>query len=61
MAEEHDVGEDNSIKVEKLLYDKKSAASALSISSRSVDYYIAARILRTRRVGRRVMIPASEL
>lgn len=45
----------------KLLYDRKGAAFALSISRRSVDYYIAAGELGTRRVGRRVMIPHSEL
>lgn len=47
--------------VEKLLYDRLSAAAALSISPRSVDYLIANRRLGTRRIGKRVLIPAAEL
>lgn len=46
---------------EKLLYDRRSAAAALSISIRSLDYYIARGELRTIRIGRKVLIPASEL
>ena len=47
--------------VEKILYDRRSAAEALSLSVRSIDYYISQRELMTRRVGKKVMIPASEL
>ena len=48
-------------RVEKLLYDRKSAAHALSISVRSVDYLLSRRAFRTRRIGKKVLIPASEL
>ena len=48
-------------RVEKLLYDRKSAAHALSISVRSVDYLLSRRTFRTRRIGKKVLIPASEL
>lgn len=47
--------------VEKFLYDRKSAAAALSISVRSLDYLLANKALRTRRIGRKVLIPAGEL
>ena len=45
----------------KLLFDRRSAAATLSISVRSPDYYIARRELRIIRMGRKVLIPASEL
>jgi hypothetical protein len=48
-------------RVEKLLYDRKSAAYALSISVRSVDYLLSQRAFRTRKIGKKVLIPASEL
>jgi hypothetical protein len=47
--------------VEKILYDRKSAACALSISVRSLDYVLAARQLETVKIGKKVLIPASEL
>jgi len=47
--------------VQKLLYDRRSAAAALSISIRTLDYFIAHRELRTIRIGRKVLIPSSEL
>ena len=47
--------------VEKLLYTRADAACMLSISERSLDYLIASKELNTRRVGRRVLIPRSEL
>ena len=47
--------------VEKLLYDRKSAAVALSMSIRSVDYLLANKQLKFRRIGKKVLIPASEL
>jgi excisionase family DNA binding protein len=48
-------------KVEKLLYDRESAAFAISMSIRTVDYLIANKKLRTVRIGRKVLIPAAEL
>jgi hypothetical protein len=45
----------------RLLYDRKAAAPMLSISVRSLDYYLAAGKFKTRRIGRKVLIPHSEL
>jgi hypothetical protein len=45
----------------RLLYDRKSAALQLSISIRSLDYYLAAGKFKTRRMGRKVLIPHGEL
>lgn len=47
--------------MEKLLYDRRSAAEALSLSVRSLDYLISRKEIRTRRVGKKVLIHASEL
>lgn len=47
--------------VHKLLYTRLEAAFSLGCSVRSVDYYIASKRLATRRLGKRVMIPYSEL
>ncbi len=47
--------------VEKILYDRKSAAYALSLSVRAVDYYIAGKKLPTVRKGSKVMITADAL
>lgn len=47
--------------IEKLLYDRRGAATALSISVRSLDYLIASKRLGTRRIGKKVLIPRSEL
>lgn len=46
---------------EKILFDRKAAAFALSISVRSLDYLIAGQQLKTRRIGRKVLIHRSEL
>jgi excisionase family DNA binding protein len=46
---------------ERLLYDRKSAALQLSISVRSLDYLIAGKRIGTRRIGKKVLIPRSEL
>jgi hypothetical protein len=46
---------------DKLLYDRKSAAFALSISIRSLDYLIARGEFDTRRIGKKVLIAATEL
>ena len=51
----------NVASVERLLYGRKEAATALSISVRRVDYEIAAREFETRKVGRRVLITARSL
>lgn len=48
-------------KVEKLLYSKNDAAYALSISVRSIDRMIAGRVLPTRRLGSRIVIPAAAI
>lgn len=45
--------------LQPLLYSRKEAAHLLSISLRSVDYMIAAGKLRTRKIGTRILIPAS--
>jgi hypothetical protein len=45
--------------VEKLLYSRRDTADALSLSIRSVDYLITAGRLPTRRVGGKILIPAS--
>lgn len=45
----------------RLLYDRKNAARQLSISVRALDYLVAGKQLRTRRIGKRVLIPRSEL
>ena len=46
---------------ERILFDRKSAAAALSISVRSLDYLVADGQLDTRRIGRKVLIHRSEL
>jgi Helix-turn-helix domain len=45
----------------RLLYDRKEAARQLSISIRSLDYLIASKTFQTIRIGKKVMIPHSEL
>jgi hypothetical protein len=45
----------------RLLYDRKSAALQLSISIRSLDYFLAAGRFKTRRIGKKVLIPHAEL
>lgn len=46
---------------ERLLYDRRGAARQLSISVRALDYLISGKQLRTTRIGKRVLIPRSEL
>ncbi len=46
---------------ERILYDRKAAALQLSISVRSLDYLIAGKRIGTRRIGKKVLIPRSEL
>ena len=45
----------------KLLYSKKEAADLLGISLRTVDNLIGRKELAVRRVGRRVLVPFTEL
>lgn len=45
----------------KLLYSRQESALSLGISKRSVDYLIANKKLKTRRIGGRVLIPFTEL
>ena len=46
---------------QKLLYSRKDAAYALSISVRSLDYLIANKKLVTRKLGKKICVPHSEL
>ncbi len=45
--------------IEKLLYSRRAAAEALSLSIRSIDYLITTRRLPMRRIGGKILIPAS--
>jgi excisionase family DNA binding protein len=48
-------------KIEKLFYRRQEAAYALGLPLRSIDYMIADHRIHTRRYGRSVLIPASEI
>jgi excisionase family DNA binding protein len=43
------------------LYARHEAASALAVSLRKIDYLVSDQKLRTRRIGRRVVIPAEDV
>jgi hypothetical protein len=45
--------------VEKLLYSRRDTAEALCLSIRSVDYLITTGRLSTRRIGGKILIPAT--
>jgi len=47
--------------VPKLLYSRKDAAFAISISIRSLDMLLAAGKIAVRKIGKRIMIPAEAL
>ena len=47
--------------VERLLFSRRDAAVALSLSVRSIDYLISNGELSTRRIGRKILIPAVEI
>lgn len=47
--------------VEKLLYSRRDAAEALSLSVRSVDYLITTGRLNCKKVGGKILIPAGAL
>jgi excisionase family DNA binding protein len=49
------------MKVHALLHSKRRAAFLLGVSERTLHTLIARRELKVRRVGRRVLVPASEL
>jgi hypothetical protein len=46
-------------RVEKLLYSRRDTAEALCLSIRSVDYLITTGRLSTRRIGGKILVPAS--
>jgi excisionase family DNA binding protein len=46
---------------EKFFYSRNEAASSLAMSVRSIDYLISDGKLRTRRKGRRVLIPTEDV
>ena len=45
----------------RLLYDRKAAALQLSVSIRTLDYFLSAGKFKTRRIGKKVLIPRAEL
>jgi len=47
--------------MEKLAFDRRESAELLSISLRTLDSLLARKELRSRRVGRRVLIARDEL
>lgn len=47
--------------IEPLLLSRKDAARLLALSPRSLDYMIAGKLLQTRRIGSRVLIPMAEV
>ena len=47
--------------LEPILLSRKHAASLLSISLRALDYLIERGEIRTRRIGKRVLIPRQEI
>ncbi len=49
------------MEVEKFLFNRREAALSLGISVRSIDYFIGARKLETRRIGAKVLIPRESL
>jgi len=47
--------------IPRLLFSRRSAARALDISVRMVDYAIASGLLETRRLNSRILIPSDSL
>jgi hypothetical protein len=47
--------------VQKLLYSRRDAAGALSLSVRSIDYLISTGRLPTRRVGGKILVPVADV
>jgi hypothetical protein len=52
---------DHDPNMERFLYDRKAAAEAVSLSIRSIDYFLSQGEFETRRIGRKVLITASSL
>jgi excisionase family DNA binding protein len=46
---------------QKILVSRKEASAALGVSTRTLDHLIAEKQITARRVGKRVLIPFSEL
>ena len=46
---------------EAILVSRKDGAAILGVSIRTLDYAIARGLIRPRRIGRRVMLPRTEL
>jgi hypothetical protein len=46
---------------DRILVGRRDAARMLSISQRSIDYLVASKQLKVRRIGCRVLIPVNEL
>ena len=53
--------QDKIVQFEKFFYGRNEAAAALAISVRKIDYLIGDQKLRTRRIGRRVVIPSEDV
>ena len=49
------------MEVAKLLYSRKEAAFALSLSVRSLDYLMESGAIATRKIGSRVLVPVEEI
>ena len=47
--------------IQRLLYDRKGAAEQLSISVRTLAYFLSRGEIRFRKIGAKVLIPRSEL
>ena len=47
--------------ITKLLYDRRSAAFSLSVSTRSLDYLFASKQLKPTKLGSKVMVHHKEL
>ena len=45
----------------RLLWDRRSSATILSVSLRAIDYMLARKEIKARRLGGRVLIPTTEL
>ena len=52
---------DHDPNMERLLYDRQAAAEAVSLSVRSIDYFLSQGKFETRRIGRKVLKTAASL
>ena len=52
---------DHDPNMEHLLYDRQAAAEAVSLSIRSIDYFLSQGKFETRLIGRKVLITAASL